>query len=29
MTGDDLRVDPFMRYLREKLVDAGVLLTTG
>jgi len=29
VTGDDLRVEPFMRYLREKLVDAGVLLTTG
>jgi carboxypeptidase Taq len=25
VTGDDLRVDPFMRYLREKLADARVL----
>jgi carboxypeptidase Taq len=25
ITGDDLRVDPFLRYLREKLGDAGVL----
>jgi carboxypeptidase Taq len=25
VTGDDLRVEPFVRYLREKLADAGVL----
>jgi carboxypeptidase Taq len=25
VTGDDLRAEPFLRYLREKLVDAGVL----
>jgi carboxypeptidase Taq len=25
ITGEDLRVDPFLRYLREKLADAGVL----
>jgi len=25
ITGDDLRVEPFLRYLREKLADAGVL----
>jgi carboxypeptidase Taq len=29
VTGDDLRVDPFLRYLREKLTDAGVLVTAG
>jgi carboxypeptidase Taq len=27
ITGSDLTVDPFLRYLREKLVDAGVLAT--
>lgn len=27
VTGSDLRVDPFLRYLREKLADAGVLAT--
>ena len=27
ITGDDLRVDPFLGYLREKLTDAGVLAT--
>jgi carboxypeptidase Taq len=27
VTGDDLQVDPFLRYLREKLADAGVLAT--
>jgi carboxypeptidase Taq len=27
ITGDELRVDPFLRYLREKLADAGVLAT--
>ena len=27
ITGEDLRVDPFLRYLREKLADAGVLAT--
>jgi carboxypeptidase Taq len=27
ITGSDLRVDPFLRYLREKLADAGVLAT--
>ena len=26
ITGDDLRVEPFLRYLREKLADAGVLV---
>jgi carboxypeptidase Taq len=25
VTGEDLRVDPFLRYLRDKLADAGVL----
>jgi Zn-dependent M32 family carboxypeptidase len=25
ITGDDLRSEPFLRYLREKLADAGVL----
>jgi carboxypeptidase Taq len=29
VTGDDLRVDPFLRYLREKLADAGVLATAA
>ena len=29
MTGEDLRVDPFLRYLREKLADAGVLATAA
>jgi carboxypeptidase Taq len=29
VTGDDLRVDPFLGYLREKLTDAGVLVTAG
>jgi len=28
ITGDDLRVEPFLRYLREKLTDAGVLMAT-
>jgi hypothetical protein len=27
VTGDDLQVVPFLRYLREKLADAGVLAT--
>jgi carboxypeptidase Taq len=27
VTGDDLRTEPFLRYLREKLADAGVLAT--
>jgi len=27
ITGEELRVDPFLRYLREKLADAGVLAT--
>ena len=27
ITGEDLRVEPFLRYLREKLADAGVLAT--
>ena len=27
ITGEDLRVDPFLRYLRDKLADAGVLAT--
>jgi hypothetical protein len=26
ITGDDLRVEPFLRYLREKLADAGILV---
>jgi carboxypeptidase Taq len=29
VTGDDLRVEPFLRYLREKLADAGVLMTAA
>jgi carboxypeptidase Taq len=29
VTADDLRVEPFLRYLREKLADAGVLLTAA
>ena len=29
VTGDDLRVEPFLRYLREKLADAGVLATAA
>ena len=29
ITGEDLRVDPFLRYLREKLADAGVLATAA
>jgi carboxypeptidase Taq len=29
ITGDDLRVDPFLRYLRDKLADAGVLATAA
>ena len=29
ITGDDLRVEPFLRYLREKLVDAGTLARTA
>jgi carboxypeptidase Taq len=29
ITGEDLRVEPFLRYLREKLADAGVLATAG
>ena len=29
ITGDDLRVEPFLRYLREKLTDAGVLSQTA
>jgi len=28
-TGDVLRVEPFLRYLREKLADAGVLATAA
>jgi carboxypeptidase Taq len=28
ITGDDLRVEPFLRYLREKLADAGILART-
>jgi carboxypeptidase Taq len=28
-TGDELRVEPFLRYLREKLADAGVLATAA
>ena len=26
VTGDDLHVEPFLRYLREKLADSGVLV---
>jgi carboxypeptidase Taq len=29
ITGEDLKVDPFLRYLREKLADAGVLATAA
>ena len=29
VTGEELRVDPFLRYLREKLADAGVLATAA
>ena len=29
ITGSDLRVDPFLRYLREKLADAGVIATAA
>ena len=29
ITGDDLRVEPFLRYLREKLADAGTLAPRG
>jgi carboxypeptidase Taq len=29
ITGDDLRVEPFLRYLREKLADAGTLARTA
>jgi carboxypeptidase Taq len=29
VTGEDLRVDPFLRYLRDKLADAGVLATAA
>jgi len=29
VTGDDLSVEPFLRYLREKLADAGVLMTAA
>jgi len=29
VTGEDLRVDPFLRYLREKLADSGVLARTA
>jgi carboxypeptidase Taq len=29
VTGDDLHVEPFLRYLREKLADAGVLATAA
>jgi carboxypeptidase Taq len=29
ITGEDLRVDPFLRYLRDKLADAGVLATAA
>jgi carboxypeptidase Taq len=29
ITGDDLRVEPFLRYLREKLADAGTLAPTA
>jgi carboxypeptidase Taq len=28
VTGEDLRTEPFLRYLREKLADAGVLVAT-
>jgi carboxypeptidase Taq len=28
ITGEDLRVEPFLRYLRDKLADAGVLTAT-
>jgi carboxypeptidase Taq len=29
ITGEELRVDPFLRYLRDKLADAGVLATAA
>ncbi len=29
VTGEDLRVEPFLRYLREKLADSGVLARTA
>jgi carboxypeptidase Taq len=29
VTGEELRVEPFLRYLREKLADSGVLVAAG